>query len=254
MAKILFSDIDGTLAYKECLLDGVQISGENVFIHREIQSLLAEIKKKIPVILISGRRMSSYLRVKKFIPHSAAILEHGGLICNDELIFSKWKKVLGSDYFREEGRLWKFANKLRKKGFYIDRKGREVSFRIQLTESNKILPISLRREVARSLPDWLRAINNEKMMDIIPTSSGKLNAASFYLREKKIDINDAIFIGNDESDLELLGVVGKAIISGNASKKIIPAIKAERKDVFLADSGHKGIIKTLEEIKKKLID
>lgn len=253
MVKCLFLDIDDTLIHKEYCSHCIRIYGEDYFIHKITQHILKDIKKIIPIILISGRRKSSYFRVKEFIPHNIAILEHGGFIYNDDLIFSKWKQKLIPVCYQKGGYLWNIANELRNKGFYIDRKGRKASFRVQLEEFKRILPRNLEKEVLKSLPDYLRIVKNKEMVDIISANSGKLNAASFYLKEKKLDISDVAFIGNDENDIDLLSAVGRAITFRDAPRNVILSVIAEGKQGLIVDSGHKGIIKALKKIKEELI-
>ena len=254
MIKYLFLDIDNTLIYKKSVSDSIQINGEEKFIHKKTQDILENIKKIIPVILISGRRKINYFKVKKFIPHDIAILEHGGLIYNDKLIFSKWKKMLAPTCYQKKALLWKFANELEKRGFYIDKTSRIASFRVQLTEFQKILPSHLKKELRNSLPSYLDIVENEEMIDVIPKKSGKLNAASFYLQERKIDIEDILFIGNGENDIGLLSAAGKAITFRDAPSKVILSVKNKGKDGFIIDKGHLGIIKALQKIKKELIN
>jgi HAD superfamily hydrolase (TIGR01484 family) len=251
MIKILFLDIDGTLIFKENCSNCIKISGEDYFIHKSTQSLLNRIKRIIPIILISGRRKSSYFRVKKFIPHNVAILEHGGLIYNDDLIYNKWKKVLAYHCGEKES-LWNFTDELMKKGFYIDKKERKISFRVQSTKFNKILPKNLEEKIIEFLPKNLKIIKNEKMVDIIPINSGKLNVALFYLQEKGVNINDVAFIGNDENDIDFLSAVGKAMTFQSSSRSVILSVRKKGKFGIVISEGHNGIINALKKIKQDL--
>jgi len=254
MIKTLFLDIDDTLIHKENSSYCIQIDKENYFIHKNTQNFLDDIKRIIPIILISGRRKSSYFRVKEFIPHNIAILEHGGLIYNDDLVFSEWKKILNSTCYHKKAYLWSFANKLKEKGFYIDKGGRETSFRVQLTKSKKILSKDIQKKISKLLPGYLKIIKNKKMIDIIPANSGKLNTALFYLQKKKIDIKNVAFIGNDENDIELLSAVGEAITFQDVSREVVLSVRAKGKHGIIVSKGHNGIIDALNKIKKELIN
>lgn len=254
MIKILFLDIDGTLIFLEDCLKCVKIQKENYFIHKTTQKLLENIKEIIPIVLISGRRESSYFRIKRIIPHNIAILEHGGLIYNNDLISSQWEKTLNHFYCKNQKNLWDFANKLINKGFYIDKKGRKFSFRIQLTKNNKILSKNAEDIISEYLPSSLKIIKNEGMIDVIPINSGKLNIASLFLRKNKMNMDDVVFIGNDENDVDFLSAAGKAMTFQNSSEEVILSVKTKGSNGVIVSKGHNGIINALKKIKKELIN
>ena len=242
MLKYLFLDIDGTLLHNENSSGTIKLSGEENFIHKETRRILGEIKKTIPVILISGRRRHSFLRVKDYIPYSAAILENGGIIYNNNLFF----KIFDC----ESESLSLAATQLKKAGFYIEYG--ETLLKVQPSKSKKFLSQEDEEKVLKIIPDCLKIAKGEGLVRIIPKCSGKLNSAIFYLKKEKIGINDIIFIGNDENDIELLSVAGKAITFQNAHPGAVFAVKTRGKagNGVIVDGGHKGIVDALKIIKE----
>ncbi len=249
--KYLFLDIDGTLIHDSACKKCYKIEKESYFLHKVTRQLLYDIEKFIPIVLISGRRKFSYRRIKFLLPEHTAILEHGGLIC-DNKISLKWKKNIGLNFYKNNGILWKFAERLSDEGFYIDRVGREISFRVWQNNSKKIISPSVLKKIQLEMPERVKAVKNKKMFDILPVNSGKLEAAIFYARINKFDLKNAIFIGDGEEDAPLLSIMGNAASFTNASSSAISAVISKKEEGFILPPGHVGIIKGLKIIKSVL--
>ncbi|MBU1202282.1 MAG: HAD hydrolase family protein [Nanoarchaeota archaeon] len=140
--RIVFSDIDNTLIHKSFISKFLPIINEDRIVSKRAISLLAQIGMKgIPVVLISGRRMTSFYRIMNVIPHSFAILEHGCLILRNRSIdttyASYFSKYIGNPLKPgTSGLLWEYEKEMRNRGLKTDSKDRVASFRIDPNKNN----------------------------------------------------------------------------------------------------------------------
>jgi hydroxymethylpyrimidine pyrophosphatase-like HAD family hydrolase len=182
-------------------------------------------------VLSTGRRLQNYLAAAAILPHTYGIIESGGLIVLSENpnhfdqewwgLHSRTLKTFGA----KEGVLWEYNNSLRCKGFRIGDYGRFASFRVIPRNANETaanLYEVISNDIMRAgLVGVLVAVVSEGCVDVIPATSGKLNAAK-YLREKLARGAIVHAVGDSESDFDLLEFANHAYCPAGS----IPEVKA----------------------------
>ncbi|MBS3095152.1 HAD family phosphatase [Candidatus Woesearchaeota archaeon] len=254
--KFLFSDVDGTLVHKTCGQKHIiQVPGENRYISRYAINSLEEIRRKLPVAIITGRRLSGYERLSAAIPHDYAIIEHGCVILDrgkpDIEWASRLKEAVGI-FGCYNGLLWDYAKSLEREGYKTDYDGRLASVRVFLDKPdnlNEEEKLGLETRVVKEAGHLLRTTRNQEMLDIIPKAGGKINASNFILSRRVLEINDAIALGDDVNDEDLLLEAGFPMCPGNAVCSIKDIVK-KRNGYVSVSNDHEGTIDMLNEVFK----
>lgn len=254
MLKFIFSDVDGTLVHKSNKHSNlIQLPEENRYISRHALNLLKEIKNKAPITIITGRRLSGYQRLSNIIPHNYAIIEHGCVILDQGKPDQDWadivKDVVGI-FGCYQGPLWDYVRIIEKQGYKTDYNGRIASVRVfldkpdNLTEEEKVM---LEEKVIKEVGTILITTRNQEMLDIIPKSGGKINASYFLLSKYGLEAHDALVLGDDLNDEDMLRNLGFPLCPGNALH-LIKKLVEQRKGYVSQHNDHEGTIDMLKEV------
>lgn len=288
MIKIIFSDIDGTLAhYPKHFNSHAKIVGEdhkrqlafyedrktheiricnalpsktsgNGYVSIRTIELVEKIKKiGIIFVLISGARSSTFFKRLHLLPHAnIAIAENGGLIYENGKEDRFWtKKLLPYTGDAKKGPLsrncvlWEFYSELIKQGWNIDATSYFTCFRIDLKKQKHKNEKDL-IAIIKELPKDLSSSFNLGKADFYPKISGKGNALRYILQKKKILKKYSAVIMDDDNDLPMTLEVDQVFIPGITNKSVQKALKTHPNWIV---AKNKGILGT-EEILERILD
>ncbi len=229
--KILFLDIDNTLIFKNKEENNIiSIKGEPKYISQKTISLLKDLKKEYLLVVASGRRMSSYKRIQKYIPIDYAILEHGSIILKKNNQDKEWSKklksIIGTNHSKR-GILWDYQNYLKTLGIKTISRERRGSCRIDPKDNTEFTKSELAKILTKK-PIELTYVKNESFFDIIPIEATKSKAMKYLARKLKIEGKKCYFVGDDYNDLEAIKSIAHSFTTQNAVKPIIAAVKNKK--------------------------
>ncbi|MBI2147887.1 HAD-IIB family hydrolase [Candidatus Woesearchaeota archaeon] len=255
---LLFSDIDNTLIHQTGIKKFLQVPGENRTMSKRGISLLAQIGASgVPVILISGRRISSFDRVMKIIPHSFAILEHGCVILNsdgvDDKYASQFFEYVGDHHKPHKyGLLWEYEKQLQEQGYITDSKGRIASFRIDPKENN-MNEDNIRRLLAAKHPNGIKTEQNLTFIDFIPPLGGKDKAVQYFLQKWNTTWDHVACLGDDYNDIGMLSKAKYTFTHSGAISQVQQIVRS-RGGYVSPYSGHHGTVDLLTKLVGALND
>lgn len=263
--KIVFSDIDGTLLNKERELSSATIEA------------IKKLKNKVPFVLISARMPSAmrHLQEKLDITHLPIICFNGGLILtNDKTLSSttiplnileslhQWnseKQCHLSLYHRDEWYVpdmdnWALReiNNTKVKPEILSNSEAIKKWRSEGKGVHKIMAMGEENQID-DIRDFLEATfpgelhlyrSKDTYLEIAPKSISKYTAIEILLEQHfGFSTEEAIAIGDNYNDVEMLQNIGYGVAVGNARPE---AIKAA--NVVAGHSIEDGVAKILEEI------
>ncbi len=245
MAKIVFSDVDGTLVHSSDAGSGlVKVLQENRFIGNGTIGAIADLKADgVGFVLATGRRMSSYLRVRDVIPHDYALIEHGCVMLEEGKIDSVWAGVLQPVIGKigdKKGVIWEYEQKLIGKGLKTDSEGRLATVRVYLDAITLEQRSALKSRIKSEAKSFGIAITmNDGMLDLLPEKGGKTNAIKHLSKSKGFSLEDVIVLCNDANDLGMLSIASYAACPADASGQVKLLVK--RKGGYVSPwVGHEG--------------
>jgi HAD superfamily hydrolase (TIGR01484 family) len=250
--KLLFSDIDNTLIHKSFIRKLLPVVGEDRIISKRAISLLAEIGAEgIPVVLVSGRRISSFRRVMSVIPHSFVVLEHGCLILDrteiDTRYAARFRKYIGNPYNpRTKGVLWEYEKVLQNKGYKTDSKGRIASFRID-PGTNNLSSKERRALMEMKHPYGIKIVRNLNFIDFIPPTGGKDNAIAYMLNKFGTSWRQVACMGDDYNDISMLSKARYTFTHASALSQVKRLVKS-KKGYVSPYSAHNGTVDILKQV------
>jgi HAD superfamily hydrolase (TIGR01484 family) len=249
--KILFSDVDNTLAHKEP--EHFKIPEEESYISKENAALLEEIKKIIPVILITGRRITGFERVSKIIPNSFGLIEHCCLLIKngrpDKQYAREFKKYIGKPWkFAKQGLLWDYEQELKCAGWVVDSKDRYASFRID-PEKNNFDNAEIAKLLKKKHFEGIKTVTNGRYIDFIPPMGGKSHGINHVLIELGCRWKHIAAFGDDYNDAEMLKSAGFPFTISGARDEIISIVK-KHGGYISRECSHKGT----EDILKRILN
>ncbi len=227
MSIAVFSDIIWTLTHDAGGYRGelVRIDSSR-FISKEAISLISKIQEHATFNLVTGSGRKTYDSVKDVIPHDNAIIEQGGIIYSNGSRDGGWTGGLQGDIKKLEG----LEEMIKEHGFSYDR--RETFIRlfrdgteVPLTDNELkelaggYLPGSRQRFLLDGIVGILHNLDSTPhppVVDFIPAKSGKENAISHLLARQGISWPDAVCMGDDLNDYNMLVRAGFAAVIGNA--------------------------------------
>ncbi|QNN21747.1 HAD family phosphatase [Planctomycetales bacterium ZRK34] len=266
-SSIVFLDLDGTILHKgerrDSKLRAIDYGvSQRSFIHQDAIALIVELLGVgVAVVIGTGRRYANFEPVARVVKHHLALLEHGGLIVDSMArpvaIDSQW-----SDHHwaaldrRSTGRasLWQLADDLETQGYAISREGRCVSIRVE-TKNQGVDVHNTAREIglfisARGFRDTFETIINEDTVDVIPRTSGKLNAAKYVVSSLE-SVPKIHAVGDGENDLALLKFAQHRYCPATATQEVKDIVRAN--NGYVADSGGaKSAVQLLEEVLRRV--
>ena len=242
MIRALFSDIDNTIIHSSSVKKALHLQDDGRVISRRSISLLYQIGRHIPVILITGRRMKSYERIMRFIPHGYAVLEHGCVILQgkhvDPHYAHQFREYVGRHPDQREGYLWEYETMLKQQGFLTDSEGRIATFRVDPAQQHHP-PFPPDHLLNRDHPHHIKTVINLNFIDFMPPMGGKENAIHYLLKIFHCNWNDVACFGDDHNDAEMLSKAGYAFTHDGAREEIKRLV--ERKKGYISPhAGHDG--------------
>lgn len=265
--KIVFSDIDGTLLNKDRKLSPATIEA------------VKTLDKKIPFILISARMPAAmrHLQQELNIASQPIICYNGGLVLVDGETISSTEIPLNildtlsqqnksnchlSLYHRDEWYVpqldqWAKREINNTKVTPVERSNREVIDQWQREKkgAHKIMAMGeesnieqIRDFLEEKFPEQLHLYRSkETYLEIAPKSISKFSAIELLLEKHYgFSAKEAIAIGDNYNDVEMLKHIGYGIAVGNARKEAI-----EVADLVCEKSIEDGVAKVLREIFKQ---
>ena len=199
MIKTLLIDLDGTILDKNYeYKKGLLIRFNEL------------INKGIKIIFVTGKDFDSFLKHTPMI--SDAVIENGTVIYektnNILLMNEEWNQLISKNS-NLLLRLYKHLEMLKPiwKGNSFTIKSQDIKKDIGIIKKN-----NLSTNVNISV--------NKKWIDVTPKPASKLNATKFLLRKKNSSLKDAIYIGDELTDIELLNNVGIPCTTANAHNEV----------------------------------
>ena len=250
--KAVFSDIDKTLIHKSFLKKFLPVEDEGKFMSKRGASLMSQIGSRgIPVILISGRRITSYERIMNIIPHSFAVLEHGCLVLDGNKVDTNYaynfKDYIGNPLKpKSSGILWDYEQEMRKRGYITDSKDRISSFRID-PDKNGLNVSEQKKLLSMKHPQGIKTVRNINFIDFIPPMGGKDNAIKYLFSKLGVGWDSIACLGDDYNDLEMLSKAKYVFTHKGAVSEVKKVVK-ERDGYISKYSGHDGTVDMLKEV------
>ncbi|KAJ8904040.1 hypothetical protein NDN08_000570 [Rhodosorus marinus] len=123
------------------------------------------------------------------------------------------------------GPLWDLYRRLSKEGWALDARDYVTNFRVDVTKST-----GKTVEDFEKIKDELKALNlatsfNLGKADIYPSTSGKANAANCVLGILELTPEDSISMFDDDNDVELGALTGRAFLPGLTHPSVTAALK-----------------------------
>ena len=223
--KILFSDVDGTLAHEQH--EKYKIPGEDRFVSGDTVELLSEIRKKIPVVIVTGRRITGFERLA-VIPYDFGVIEHGCLLLKrgriDKNYAKEFRKYIGKPWRKlKEGLLWDYEKELQERGYVTDSENRYATFRVSPKVNKNAYELLKIKH-----PYGIKTVINQGNVDFLPASGGKSHALNHMLIEKHCSWKDAGAFGDDNNDVEMLHSAGSAFTLASASNEVISLVRKKQ--------------------------
>lgn len=266
MAKLLFSDIDGTLLQSDSTLSDTL---------RKAFSDMAE--KGHSLVLTSGRPLSGTLSIYEQIaisfPHAYMICNNGSLIYDynaGKIIYEKRIPMDAVDRIASMARQMRHhiqaytddsivcEKETPELHYYISRVHMPVIFCSPLSASltqppYKMVAISL--EGSMALLDLKNKINNcfssfvtttfssPGYLDIIPQHVSKGTALSFLCDYLGISRTDTVAVGDSENDISMLQAAGLGFAMSNAED----IVKSSADKITALDCNHDGLLEIIRD-------
>lgn len=263
--KIVFSDIDGTLLNKErelspCTLEAIK-----------------KLKDKVPFVLISARMPSAMRHLQKEldIHHLPMICYNGGLILADEKVLSSTEIPIR---ILEELHRWNSKIQCHLSLYYMDEwyvpqmdkwaereyNNTKVLPNVKANEdviqnwkeegkgAHKIMAMGKEEHIDQirdflntNFPDQLHLYRSkDTYLEIAPKEISKFTAIEVLLEKHfKFSVEEAVAIGDNYNDVEMLRHVGYGVAVGNARPEAINAA-----NVVAGRSIEDGVAKILAKI------
>lgn len=245
-------------------------------VHKETVRLMELIRNDgIPIVLITGMRVSGYAAIRNFLPHDRGITEHGGVIWTPDGIDETWNAYLsaGIESVRE---YQKFLNALFRGTKVVQSADRRTMVRLQADSGLSLSIEEIVQRLSRNSPEKTELqeqpinVNGntylvkipEKIMvfphrpdppelsiDIIPEMSGKLNALNYMLNEIGISWKKVAGFGDDDNDIRFISNSAFRMTYTTASPGVVTAVDSgEAKYAYKTPlTSHRGAIDVLEK-------
>lgn len=263
--KIVFSDIDGTLLNKERELSPATIEA------------IKKLENKVPFVLISARMPAAMRHLQKElgITDLPIICYNGGLILVDNEVRSS--TVIESDILEGLHR-YNSKNNCHLSLYHMDEwyvpqmdkwAQREINntkitpqvksnaetidkWKSENKGAHKIMAMGeeghidqIRNFLAESFPGQLHLYRSkDTYLEIAPSSISKFTAIEFLLKDHfKLSTEEAVAIGDNYNDVEMLKNIGYGVAVGNARPEALEAA-----NVVAGNSIEDGVAKILVKI------
>ncbi|MBI2463555.1 HAD family phosphatase [Candidatus Peregrinibacteria bacterium] len=285
MKKIVFSDIDGTLAhYPKHFEDFAEIierdestrtaiyrdknSGEerlcnilpsstglgDAYISKKTIELIDEFRREgMLFALVSGMRKSTYkMRIPLLPEADFGIVENGGIIYEKNELDRKWPMR----FLHVTGPIETEKAPEEREGLLWDlyRKLKKKGFDVDARDYSACVRVSLKnaeennllKNICIDLPRDISAARNLGKVDFYPQNSGKGNAVRYIMEKEHIKKEESIALFDDDNDLPMAEAVGTAMLPGISHESVHLALKKHPDWII---SKNKGILGTEEILK-----
>lgn len=226
------------------------------------------------VVLITGARSSTFLsRVEGLFECDWMFWENGGRMMKGGDIEGGWsggrlKEWVGEgdvdekgvqvdwgeevvklgDLEKRGGKLWEVCRLFVKQGWKVDWRDYYTSFRVDVRKSGKTVK-DFESFVKEVLPEYgLVSTFNLGKADVYPKVSGKGNAARFVLETLGIDAENAVAMFDDDNDLELGALCGRAFLPGVTHPSVLKAMEKYPSWTITKEQGPLGTEEALKNI------
>ncbi|KAF6266171.1 hypothetical protein COO60DRAFT_1475933, partial [Scenedesmus sp. NREL 46B-D3] len=262
---ICFSDIDGTLVHylddpaqlQEIVGDILMLpqssTGRLGIISQASLAKAAELRRAgTAVVIISGARTSTVLQRLPYLPAADAIIaENGGRIwypdpsgltmcpLKEDL---QWRQQLADvtgppdqdtlPPLDRKGALWDWFRLLHRDGWNLDANSYSTAFRLTKTPNKSQEQL---QAAAAALPACLATSTNLGIADFYPRASGKEGAAAYLMRKFGVPASRCAVLCDDDNDLELAAIVGKAFLPSIGAPSVEAAVVAHPERFVVAD-------------------
>jgi len=126
------------------------------------------------------------------------------------------------------------------------RRGTACGGRLQIPEGKTEAELT---EALLTLPDGLAHSRNLHAADVYPATSGKDNAARHLMQRFDAAPHACLLLCDDDNDLRLAGLVGKAFVVGATAPSVSAAARADPERFVLAQRGGTlGVEELMEQV------
>jgi len=240
--------------------DLIDVGEGGRYVHRATQQLLIDLQKSgVRVVLVSGMRQSSYMKMRSHLPHSVAVIEDGCVLYNGMTIDEEWNAKLVKDMLV----LHEYMQDMIAKGLVVDTAGRSASYRVDpasmeyfpdekstgLEKLVKAFPglNQFPQEVRRTTHAPYPPPRGYEVFQFIPTSGGKANALEFVMYRDSLTWLNAAALGDDLNDEEMLIKACLPMTLVGAHREIQKLV-VDRKGILAQGYSHNGTILALQEL------
>ncbi|KAI8469912.1 MAG: hypothetical protein J3K34DRAFT_521817 [Monoraphidium minutum] len=263
---VCFSDIDGTLVHYPETEEIIELqraggiillppstTGRVGIISEETLRLAARLRGAgARLAIVSGARTPTVLQRLPFLPAADAIVsENGGRIFYpdpDGLAAAplkedlEWRAALapaagppGEEALppeRRSGAVWGYYRQLAEAGWKLDALGYATAFRLTQTPGKSAADLEA---AIAARPPALKCSFNLGVADFYPAASGKEGAAARLLARWGGAARAAVHLGDDDNDLPLARLVGRAFLPSISEESVAAAVAAEPGRFVVAD-------------------
>jgi sucrose-6F-phosphate phosphohydrolase len=198
-------------------------------------------KKKFYLVYSSGRFKKSMLALIK----KENLIQPNAIVSNigTEIYYFpswkkdiKWEKIISKNWERNKKRVLSIIN-----NYNLERQPYEKRFVLSYYNNSEIIIEKIRKSLQTSN---IRIIwTKNRLLDIIPKSGGKGNAAKYMSKKLNLPI---VACGDSENDTDLLEKSKYGILVGNASNYLKNKF-SNHSNVYIANSNHaQGILEGLK--------
>jgi len=242
------------------------MTGGKSYISQKTIDLVAELRGLgVLFVIITGARSSTYEKRRDFLPKADyEFFENGSRMIADGKVESAWTEGFAKevgDYDLSEivpttlpeaaerkGSLWTLFRELAAQGWKLDGRDYFANFRVDVAKSEGKTHEDF-VAVAQKLPGLgLKSSFNLGKADIYPAGSGKANAAQHILNIKKLDSSEAVAMFDDDNDVELGQLCGKAYLPGITHPSVAKAVEEHLHWEVTKNRGFLGTEEGLEAI------
>lgn len=292
MLKIIFSDIDGTLAHypahfqnfgeiveedmtklravyrdiesgerRECNVLASMTAG-NAYVSWKTIELVRQIRAKgVKFVLISGARTSTFLKRLPYLPKAdMGIAENGGRIYEDEKLDKDW----ANRFYEVTGDIETNIAPEERKGLLWDwyRRLKAEGWHTDARDYYANFRVDLKKssdktakdmeEIIKILPREITSTYNLGKADFYPAVCGKGNAVRYILERYNLNRKEAAAMMDDDNDLPMAEAVSKVYLPGITHESVAEAVKQHPDWIVAKRKGILGVEEVLERILERI--
>lgn len=259
-----------------CLdLDGTLCDGEKNVSRGNRAALARACEAGLAVAIASGRHPLNVCALMDDLglPHTAVCLSGAYVMLDGREVFRHgislecaeravevarragcYISVSGADFNLNSGTVTRAAGEMAATSRYQGCGGYDELLREVRARSGELLKCALHAEddesyqglralLSSALPEATLAQSDVCWMDVTDAGCSKAEGISALARAMGLSLSEVAAVGDDENDVESMGVVGLGIAMGNAIEPVRAAA-----DVLVADNEHDGVAEAIDAI------